>query len=229
MIFNIVKFDFFRFFRRDEDSEEELVFNSDDEYDSDVAVDSLGIAVDSTDESDTGEVDKKKLKDKKTVRFSAKTLTKTMDGKEEEELAHPLLTDLEDGDADSKRKKKADKWFMKGALQNLDDEEDEDIELDFMARRLAPKTLRADIEDDLTDDDESDKESEEEIEKESEEDEDDDKDSDDSDSDDSNFDVQEDFVNAGKKQPKILDGLPEPAAAGKGINCPSFYSFIKFY
>lgn len=31
-----------RFFRREEDSEEELVFNSDDEYDSDVPADSLG-------------------------------------------------------------------------------------------------------------------------------------------------------------------------------------------
>ena len=151
--FSRLKLDFWifvRFFRRDEDSEEELVFNSDDEYESDVAVDSLGItAVDDTDESDTGEA--AKTTNKKSVRFSAKNLTKTMDGKEEEELAHPLLTDLEDGDADSKRKKKADKWFMKGALQNLDDEEDEDIELDFMARRISPKTLRDDLEDDLED------------------------------------------------------------------------------
>lgn len=138
-----------------------------------------------------------------------------MDGKEEEELAHPLLTDLEEGDADSKRKKKADKWFMKGALQNLDDEEDEDIELDFMARRIAPKQLRADLEDDLTDDDKSESEEEDVEEKES-EDEDDDEDSDESDSENSDFDVQEDFVNADKKKPKILDGLPEPAPAGKG-------------
>lgn len=45
---------------------------------------------------------------------------------------------------------------MQGALQNLEDEEDEDIELDFMARRNPIRPLRADIEEDLTDDDDDD-------------------------------------------------------------------------
>lgn len=62
---------------------------------------------DSSDENE--EVAEKKPK---KVRFAEaiKAATKEV---EIDERKHPLLTDLDDADSAEKRKKKADKWFMK--------------------------------------------------------------------------------------------------------------------
>ena len=110
---------------------------------------------------------------------------------------------------------------------NLEDEEDEDIELEFMSRRLSGnKPAKAkDGQDDLTDEEmeQDEEETPQDFEDESDKDDSDqissDDDSDSSDDDDnSDFDVHDDFAMADQKKgkSKLLDGLPEPAAAGKG-------------
>lgn len=135
-------------YRREGDSDEELIFDSDDEYESDVPQDTLGID-DASDESD-GEAKKQPKK----VRFAEaiKAATKAV---EIDERKHPLLTDLDDDDTTQKRKKKADKWFMKSAFQDIDDEEDEDIELDSMAREHPLQRERAVTSGDFTDDEDA--------------------------------------------------------------------------
>lgn len=127
-----------RFYRGDQDSEEELNLGSDDEYESDVPETSLGkihshcwnrkailiagqieIGIDVSDESDS----ETEMKQPKKVRFAdaekdevAKTVAaKKLAAKKvlTDDTEHPLLTDLENGDSQQKRKRKADQWFSK--------------------------------------------------------------------------------------------------------------------
>ncbi|XP_046641788.1 pre-rRNA 2'-O-ribose RNA methyltransferase FTSJ3-like [Daphnia pulicaria] len=142
-------------YRREEDSDEELIFDSDDEYESDVPQDSLGLD-NATDESD-GESKKQPKKVRFTEAIKAATKAVAVD-----ERKHPLLTDLEDDDSALKKKKKADKWFMKSAFQDIDDEEDEDIELDSMVREHPLQRRGAVTTEDFTDD-EADEDSDEEV------------------------------------------------------------------
>lgn len=115
-------------YRREEDSDEELIFDSDDEYESDVPQDSLGKLYSSNSswrtfsqivlfhsqglDNATDESDGESKKQPKKVRFTEaiKAATKAV---AVDERKHPLLTDLEDDDSALKKKKKADKWFMK--------------------------------------------------------------------------------------------------------------------
>merc|ERR1712071_20370 len=147
---------------------------------------------------------------------------------------HPLLTDLEDGDTNQKRKRKADQWFKKANFETIENEDDEDLELESMASKY-PRLKTANRDDNLNDSDDSDADSDdmevetrekskakrgkitriakEEVDPDSEDSEDvkesDDSDGDsDSSSDNSDYDVNEDFKENIKKG-------PQPAAAGK--------------
>merc|ERR1712136_387583 len=149
-----------KFYRGDQDSEEELNLGSDDEYESDVPETSLGIDV--SDESDS----EAEMKQPKKVRFAdaekdkvAKTVAaKKLAAKKvlTDDTEHPLLTDLENGDSQQKRKRKADQWFSKSIFENLENEDDEDLELENMASKY-PRLKKPNRDDNLNDsDDDSD-------------------------------------------------------------------------
>merc|ERR1712071_513421 len=163
-------------------------------------------------------------------KMSKKEAMKVVNGDAE----HPLLTDLEDGDTNQKRKRKADQWFKKANFETIENEDDEDLELESMASKY-PRLKTANRDDNLNDSDDSDADSDdmevetrekskakrgkitkiakEEVDPDSEDSEDvkesDDSDGDsDSSSDNSDYDVNEDFKENIKKG-------PQPAAAGK--------------
>ena len=54
-------------------------------------------------------------KKSKKVRF-AEAIKDAIKATKSDEVKHPLLTDLDNDDSATKRKKKADKWFMKVSL-----------------------------------------------------------------------------------------------------------------
>ena len=95
-----------------------------------------------------------------------------------------------------------------GALQNLEDEDDEDLELDFMARRNPIKSKKSKFEQEITSDGESNKSGDEEDD-DSEKDSDDSGDEDDSSADNSDYDVHEHF-NQKTGNGKVANGAPAP-------------------
>jgi len=151
-----------KFYRGEQDSEEELNLGSDDEYESDVPETSLGIDVSDESDSDSDA----EVKQPKKVRFAdpaKEELAKKVAEKKQaakkvltDDLEHPLLTDLQDGDSKQKRKRKADQWFNKSIFENLEDEDDEDLELENMASKF-PRLKKPNLDDNLNDsDDDSD-------------------------------------------------------------------------
>merc|ERR1712071_240760 len=115
-----------KFYRGDQDSEEELVLGSDDEYESDVPQDSLGI-MDGSEDSES-EAEKKTGKKVRFAVSEEEPAPKKMSKKEAMKVVngdaeHPLLTDLEDGDTNQKRKRKADQWFKKANFETIENEE----------------------------------------------------------------------------------------------------------
>lgn len=242
-------------YRREEDSDEELIFDSDDDYDSDVPQDSLGnwtvsssrwacllifliFSLSGIDVS-SDESDKETKKKPKKVHF-AEAIKAATNAVQTDERKHPLLTDLNETDSIQKRKMKADKWFMKvricleltiflcrnslwiiflqSAFQDLDDEADEDIELDLMAREnsLRSKGFSAytDIDNHTDDEEEGDDDSVDEQKAEPES----DADSEDDDDDDSSSDDGDlKKVANGKDSAEGKDSVNgAPAAGGQG-------------
>lgn len=103
---------------------------------------------------------------------------------------------------------------------DLENEDDEDIELEFMSRGQSAQARRMKrAEEDVEEDEEEevDQGPDKKLENGSDEDSSSDDTSDSSD-DNSDFDVHEDFTKGGKKKAKLLDGLPEPGVAGNGVN-----------
>ena len=70
-------------------------------------------------DNDSDEIDEGDQKKPKKVRF-AEGIKAAAKAVEIDERKHPLLTDLEDDDSVQKRQKKADKWFMKVRVRNID-------------------------------------------------------------------------------------------------------------
>lgn len=115
-------------FYKDSSDESDTEKESDSDYDSDK--EDLGLS-DEEDEQPT-----KKRKMEKKVRFS--TDVKTEDGEDWRE-DHPLITDLDPRDKESKRVHKAQLWFEKDVFKTLEKDEDEEFEIEEMTKNVMDK------------------------------------------------------------------------------------------
>uniref|UniRef100_A0A0A9XC52 Putative rRNA methyltransferase n=1 Tax=Lygus hesperus TaxID=30085 RepID=A0A0A9XC52_LYGHE len=108
------------------DSDEEE--DEDEEVDDDSSDDELAM-----DDSDDSGVEDGVAPTKKKVHFADESED------EEENNSHPLITDLDTRDPETRRLQKAQLWFQKDIFKDLEKDEDEEFELEQMADSLSKK------------------------------------------------------------------------------------------
>ncbi|KAF6204377.1 hypothetical protein GE061_002718 [Apolygus lucorum] len=108
----------------DEEDDDDDNIDDDDTSDDELAMD----------DSDDSGVEDGSAPTKKRVHFAD-----VSEDEEEEDKNHPLITDLDTRDPETRRLQKAQLWFQKDIFKNLEKDEDEEFELEQMADSLSKK------------------------------------------------------------------------------------------
>ncbi|CAH1405530.1 unnamed protein product [Nezara viridula] len=125
------------FYKDSSDESESEKSGDDSDYDSDKE----NLDFSSSEDEDEARPIKKLKTEKKKVRFSSDIKSEEDDDDEDDDLKenHPFLTDLDPRDKETKRVHKAQLWFEKDVFKDLEKDEDEEFELEEMAKNVVKK------------------------------------------------------------------------------------------